>query len=127
MNGRSLLPVLAVQLLLAATAEAQDSLALRARDGVAIDTVWHLDISQLRWSRPLFHAVVGADGGNCRTAGTSTARRDSSARWGACVGARISMREPTLTLVGVKGLVRLRADFGALRRAGRGVGAGQNP
>ena len=126
MNGRSLLPVLAVQLLLAATAEAQDSLA-RAREGAAIDTVWHLDIAQLRWSRPFFDAVVGADGGNCRRTGTTTARRDSSARWGACVGARISMREPTLTLVGVKGLVRLRADFSALRRAGRGVGVGQNP
>ena len=128
MNDRWLLPALAIQLLLAVTtAGAQDSLAFRARAGAAVDTVWHLDIAQLRWSRPAFHAVVGAAGGNCRASGTTTARGDSAARWGACIGARISMREPALSLVGVNGLVRLRADFGALTRAGRGVGAGQNP
>lgn len=94
------------------------SLRLDSRP-VAIDTVWRFQIAERRWSRPSYRADIGAGwtGGTEGTRGTGMTPAPGEAdarRWYACVGASVAMREPTLTLKGARGLVRLRVDLNEL-------------
>jgi hypothetical protein len=100
-------------------APAREGLRVDARQ--AIDTVWTFNISERRWTRPFFSALIGAGwASGARRTGTTTAPASFDAgAWSACAGARIDMREPTLVLRGARGQVHLRADVRALSRMGR--------
>jgi len=95
--------------------------ALRADARQTIDTIWTFNISERRWTRPFFSALIGAGWASAaRATGTTTAPGSFDAgAWSACAGARIDMRDPTLVLRGARGQVHLRADVRALSRMGR--------
>jgi hypothetical protein len=88
---------------------------LRVDSRMAIDTTWRFNISERRWTRPYLVASVGAGwAGNGGASGMTTA--PDSRAWSACASAAVGMRDPTLTLRGARGLVRLRADLTSLSR-----------
>ncbi len=86
-----------------------------------MDTVWTFNITERRWTRPYFTALIGAGfRSGARGGGTTPAPDTSAARgWNACAGARIEMRNPTLTLRGARGQVHVRADVTSLSGLGR--------
>jgi hypothetical protein len=98
----------------------RDSALFRVDARTVIDTVWRLNIAERRWTRQFLAASVGAGWSGQRSGtGTTTARDTSAARtWSACASAAIGMRDPTLVVRGVRGLVRLRADVSPLSRLG---------
>jgi hypothetical protein len=80
-----------------------------------VDTTFTFDIAERTWTRSYFAASLALGLGE--EAGTTAAT--SRGPWRACVGAAVLMLRPTITLRGVSGRVRLRADAGALTSAGR--------
>lgn len=79
----------------------------------SIDTTIVLAVDRRDWSRDSYRGGVAIS--------TDDLRR--SARYTACAGASVELGRATVALRGVRGIVRLRADFRALEGvAGRGKG-----
>lgn len=95
---------------------------LRLDSRALIDTTWRFDIAERRWQRPSYSASIGAGWTSRDLARGMSSAPDTAGRRGleVCAAVAVGMREPTLVLRGVKGVVRLRADVSALARGSRG-------
>ena len=102
-----------------ASPRARRDTVFRLNSRTAIDTVWRFNFAERRWTRRSLAASVGAGWTGQRSGSGTTTARDSAAAWSICASAAIGMRDPTLVLRGVRGLVRLRADVGDLSRLGQ--------
>jgi hypothetical protein len=80
-----------------------------------LDTTFVLDITERRWREPLLTASLEAGIGDT-----------TRARWHACTGVAISMRDVTLSLHDVHGQVHYKVDLTPLRNIRR-LGAGAPP
>ena len=74
--------------------------ALAPRTGV-LDTAWRFDITERTWTRPSYSASIAV--------GLDEPR--GAAKLRVCAGASVVMSQPTLTVRGARGTVRVRADF----------------
>ena len=88
------------------------------------DTTWVFNVANVSWTKAYFAATIGASWPDSTGApsrcGTTTAPDSADARrWTACIGASISMREPTLTLRNARGVVHLHTDLRPLTEAAR--------
>jgi len=88
-----------------------------------MDTVWTFNITERRWTRPYFTALIGAGfRSGARGGGTTPAPGSATGQaWSVCAAASVGMRNSTLTLRNARGTVHLRADVRALTDAARAV------
>lgn len=81
----------------------------------AMDTMLTFSVADRRWTWPsLWAAVAAGTSGGGAAAGEEAARGTEGARWRACAGAAIHMRDATLHLRGASGRIRFKADLTAL-------------
>lgn len=80
----------------------------------AMDTSLSFSVADRRWTWPELWAVVAAGVSQGATVHAADAPGTETARWRACAGAAIHMRDATLHLRGASGRIRFRADLTAL-------------